>query len=101
MLRETTFKVNGQTLALAPGRERPGLPSWHIVLPEAPDLEEEHISLAFPEGEEAALFDMGGIGYRLFLDHAEAVPFATKGEYWEARDAAGWPFRRRKAKATT
>jgi hypothetical protein len=34
-------------------------------------------------------------------ERAAAVPFAEKGDYWSARDAAGWPFRRRKAKATT
>ena len=102
MIEPHTFKLpDGRDLALRPGWQRPGVPPWHVVFPETAESEEAHVSLGFPENDNAVLFDIGGRGYRVRMNAGEAEPFAEKADYWKARKAAGWGFRRRKpAKAT-
>jgi hypothetical protein len=85
------FEIGGVVLAIVPGRNIPGSPSRHVINAKT----EEHISLAFPEGEKAVLFDLReGRGYRYHYDTGE-VQAIKKQEYYKARERAGWPIRRR------
>lgn len=87
------FTIDGLSYLLRPGRESPGLPDHHIVkLPEG-----KHVSLAYPETEGTVLFDMReGKGFRLHLETGE-VERLGKREYFQARQACGYPVRKRKA----
>lgn len=88
----------GRTMYLKPGRVSPGNPPEHVV-----DAAGKHVSLAFRERDGSVLFDAevaGGerAGYRMHWATGQVDRFPTKGAYWAARSAAGWPARR-KAKA--
>ena len=94
-MKATRFHVDGAAYAIAAGRERPGLPSWHVIRVS----DEKHISLAFPETEKAALFDMGaGRGFRVDMEAGTAEEL-SRAAYYRAREACGYPIRRRRKKA--
>lgn len=58
-----------------------------------------HVSLLYPEGENTGLFDFGaGRGYRLDLEAGTAEAM-EKAAYYRAREACGYPIRRRRKKA--
>ena len=93
-MKPLRFTVEGAAYDLRPGRARPGLPSWHV------ERNGLHVSLAYPEaGEHAVLFDDRKTGFRLELATGAVTAFPRKREYWAARNAAGWPARRRKGVA--
>ena len=89
------FICEGRSLTLEPGRITSGLPTEHIV-----DAAGKHISIAYRERTSSILFDMDmgentRIGFRLSLENLQDIRFPHKSDYWKARDAAGWPARRK------
>jgi len=91
-MKAARFHVDGVAYAVAAGRERPGLPSWHVIRVS----DEKHISLAFPETEKTVLFDMGaGRGFRVDLEQGTAAEL-SRAAYYRAREACGYAVRRRK-----
>jgi len=91
-MKPLRFTVEGLPYELRPGRTMHGLPAWHIT------HNGRHVSLAYPElGDLAVLFDDRRNGYRLELATGTVTRFPRKREYWGAREAAGWPARRRNA----
>lgn len=87
-----SFTVDGQALSIEPGRELPGLPALHVVTPDG-----KHVSLAYPVRSGAGyLFDLGkGCGYYVDVATATATPYPSASAYYEARNRAGWPCRKR------
>lgn len=84
----------GRILYIAPGRISPGNPPEHVI-----DALGKHVSLAFRERDASVLFDADladgtRAGYRVRWASGTVERFATKGDYWKARAAAGWPPRR-------
>lgn len=104
-MTDIPFIVNGRAAVLCKGWDRPGVPPLHITT--AAGL---HLSAAYPEhlGRPSVLFDLvdesdpsgkNRAGFRLFSDTGEVYQFRKKGDYWKARDAAGWPAMRRRVTA--
>ncbi|HQH79257.1 MAG TPA: hypothetical protein PK535_09840 [Synergistaceae bacterium] len=88
------FTLDGEAFKVARGRVSPGLPSWRVVRANG-----AHVSLLYPEGENTGLFDFGaGRGYRLDLEAGTAEAM-EKAAYYRAREACGYPIRRRRKKA--
>lgn len=87
------FTIDGVPFSLTIGRVIPGLPRQRIVRADTG----AHISLAYPDGD-GFLFDDRMAGYRLNAD-GTVKRFQTKGAYYQARKDAGWPLRKRRARA--
>lgn len=87
-----SFTVDGQILSIEAGRALPDQPALHVVTADG-----KHVSLAFPVRTGAGyLFDTGkGKGYYLDIATGIASPYPDAKSYFEARNRAGWPCRKK------